>query len=68
MKNKNKQLSIFDQQSNDNQDFFNKKRSWSASKHRILLKYLQSFCYTFSKDHTKINYVDGFAGNSLSTN
>ncbi|PSN19444.1 hypothetical protein C7271_07250 [filamentous cyanobacterium CCP5] len=59
----NEQLSLFSQE--DSQDFFDRKRSWSASKHRLLLKFLQSFCYVLGggKYPSKnLNYVDGFAG------
>lgn len=59
------QLSIFSENPHELQDFFGKKRSWSASKHRLLLKYLQSFCYVLSGGKypsQTLNYVDGFAG------
>jgi three-Cys-motif partner protein len=62
------QLSIFNQSNepNDSVDFFKKKRLWSASKHRIMLKYIQSFCYNLGGKQpyqSKIlNYIDGFAG------
>ncbi len=61
------QLSLnFNSDSESSQQFFVCKRSWSASKHRIILKYLQAHCYNlggnknFQSEH--INYVDGFAG------
>lgn len=61
-----KQLSIFDQQPEDPNNFFSRKRHWSAAKHRILLRYLQSYCYSLggnkSYQSRYINYVDGFAG------
>jgi three-Cys-motif partner protein len=61
-----KQLSLFEQQPEDSGDFFTRKRSWSASKHRIMLKYIQSFCYNLGGDQPYqskyLNYVDGFAG------
>lgn len=59
------QLSLFSDNSQKSQDFFGRKRSWSASKHRLLLKYLQSFCYVLSGGEYPsevLNYVDGFAG------
>lgn len=52
--------------SESSQEFFTCKRSWSASKHRIILRYIQAHCYNlggskkFQSRH--INYVDGFAG------
>mgnify|MGYP003564724589 CR=1 FL=1 len=55
---KGQQLSLWGKE--DDQDFFKDKRDWSAAKHRILLKYIQSFCYTLNSEY--INYVDGFAG------
>ena len=60
------QLSLFDQQPDDANNFFNRKRDWSASKHRILLRYIQAHCYNLggrkSYQSRYINYVDGFAG------
>jgi hypothetical protein len=60
-----KQLSLFANDS-ESANYFNRKREWSASKHRIMLKYIQSFCYNLGGDNiyqSKIlNYVDGFAG------
>ncbi len=60
------QLSLFDQQPDDSNNFFNRKRDWSAAKHRILLRYIQAHCYNLggSKSYQSryINYVDGFAG------
>jgi three-Cys-motif partner protein len=60
-----KQLSLFDETGNSDR-YFKRKRSWSASKHRIILKYLQSFCYNLGGNkpyQSKVlNYVDGFAG------
>ncbi|BAY98222.1 hypothetical protein NIES37_21700 [Tolypothrix tenuis PCC 7101] len=57
-----KQLSLFDQQPEDSNKFFTRKRSWSAAKHRIMLRYIQAFCYSLASNNTYINYVDGFAG------
>ncbi|MHC5756994.1 three-Cys-motif partner protein TcmP [Nostoc sp.] len=61
-----KQLSLFDQQPEDSNKFFARKRPWSAAKHRIMLKYIQAHCYNLggSKPYQSmhINYVDGFAG------
>jgi len=60
------QLSIFNSDSQSSQEFFTRKRSWSASKHRIILRYIQSCCYNLGGDKNFqspcINYVDGFAG------
>jgi three-Cys-motif partner protein len=62
----NKQLSIFDGQQEDSESYFASKRDWSASKHRIMLRYIQAFCYnlggTESFQSPYLNYVDGFAG------
>lgn len=61
-----KQLSLFSEEPENPENFFERKRDWSASKHRILLKYLQAFCYNlggnekYQSEH--INYVDAFAG------
>ncbi|MHC5775828.1 three-Cys-motif partner protein TcmP [Nostoc sp.] len=61
-----KQLSLFDQQPEDSNKFFARKRPWSAAKHRIMLKYIQAHCYNLggrkSYQSMYINYVDGFAG------
>ncbi|MBW4556768.1 MAG: three-Cys-motif partner protein TcmP [Trichormus sp. ATA11-4-KO1] len=61
-----KQLSLFDQQPEDSNKFFTRKRPWSAAKHRIMLRYIQAHCYNLggSKPYQSmyINYVDGFAG------
>lgn len=61
-----KQLFLFDQQPEDSNKFFARKRPWSAAKHRIMLKYIQAHCYNLggSKSYQSmyINYVDGFAG------
>lgn len=58
-----KQLSLFDQHP---EDFFTIKRPWSASKHRIMLRYIQAFCYNLGGKEVYqsmyLNYVDGFAG------
>jgi hypothetical protein len=60
------QLSLPLGNSNDSENYFTRKRSWSASKHRILLRYIQSYCYNlggngnYQSEH--LNYVDGFAG------
>ena len=66
MTNEQKQLELFDYHPENNQDFFIKKRLWSAAKHRILLKYIQAHCYSLGggKKYQSeyINYVDGFAG------
>ena len=60
------QLSLFNQLTENQQDFFIRKRPWSAAKHRILLKYIQAHCYNLGGDQAfqskHINYVDGFAG------
>lgn len=59
-------LPLFLQNSNDSENYFTRKRSWSASKHRIMLRYIQSYCYNlggnenYQSEH--LNYVDGFAG------
>ncbi|MGK7945418.1 MAG: three-Cys-motif partner protein TcmP [Microcystaceae cyanobacterium] len=59
------QLNLFNQDDNSH-SYFTKKRSWSASKHRIMLKYIQSFCYNLGGNKgyqsSVLNYVDGFAG------
>lgn len=61
-----KQLSLFSEEPNNPENYFTRKRSWSASKHRIMLRYIQSFCYNlggnkpYQSEH--LNYVDGFAG------
>lgn len=55
-----KQLSLFEQYPEDSNEFFTRKREWSVAKHRIMLRYIQAFCYSLNS-HT-INYVDGFAG------
>lgn len=59
----NEQLSLFNTGDNSD-DFFNKKRDWSASKHRVMLKYIQAFCYNLQSQSQvlNLNYVDGFAG------
>ena len=60
------QLCLFSQNPEDSENFFTRKREWSASKHRILLRYIQSYCYNLGGDKgyqsKYINYVDGFAG------
>lgn len=60
------QINLFEQNLEGSQEFFTRKRSWSASKHRIMLRYLQSHCYNLGGDKTfqsmHINYVDGWAG------
>jgi len=59
-------LPLFLGNSNDSENYFTRKRSWSASKHRIMLRYIQCFCYNlggekaYQSEH--LNYVDGFAG------
>ncbi|MBD2693840.1 hypothetical protein [Anabaena catenula] len=57
-----KQLSLFD----DEPEYFNRKRTWTAAKHRIMLRYIQAFCYNLggSKPFQSkyLNYVDGFGG------
>lgn len=66
MSNGQLSLNLFGEHPEETQNFFTKKRSWSASKHRIILKYIQSQCYSlggkksFQSQH--INYIDGFAG------
>jgi three-Cys-motif partner protein len=61
-----KQLSLFEQDPDDTSSFFTRKRSWSAAKHRIMLRYIQAHCYnlggTKSYQSQYLNYVDGFAG------
>lgn len=63
------QLSLFDAQPEKSDHYFGKKRSWSAAKHRVMLRYIQSFCYTLggSKKFQSpiLNYVDGFAGEGV---
>jgi three-Cys-motif partner protein len=61
--NNEEQLSLdFNNQNEQNsEDYFASKRDWSASKHRILLRYIQSFVYNLS-NYNQINYVDGFSG------
>lgn len=60
------QLSLFSTESNSSDSYFTRKRSWSASKHRILLRYIQSYCYNLGGNKAyqsdQINYVDCFAG------
>lgn len=61
------QLSFnFGHDSDSTQEFFAIKRSWSASKHRIMLRYIQAHCYNLGGNKIfqsrNINYVDGFAG------
>ncbi|MBD2566924.1 three-Cys-motif partner protein TcmP [Anabaena lutea] len=57
-----KQLSLF----SDEPEYFNRKRTWTAAKHRIMLRYIQTFCYTLGGSQgfqsKYLNYVDGFAG------
>ena len=59
-------FSLFPEEPNNQENYFTRKRSWSASKHRIMLRYIQSFCYNlggnkpYQSEH--LNYVDGFAG------
>jgi len=57
-----KQLSLFEEQPEDSNEFFDCKRSWSVAKHRIMLKYIHAFCYSLGGNFNTINYVDGFAG------
>lgn len=60
------ELDLFGQSEEDSSTFFTRKRPWSAAKHRILLQYIQAYCYNlggnrpFQSPH--MNYVDGFAG------
>jgi three-Cys-motif partner protein len=60
------QLSLFPEEPDNKENYFTRKRSWSASKHRIMLRYIQSFCYNLGGDKSyqskHLNYVDGFAG------
>lgn len=60
------QLNLFAQQPEDSENFFARKRVWSAAKHRILLKYIQAFSYNLGGDQNfqskHLNFVDGFAG------
>ncbi|MCY6490763.1 three-Cys-motif partner protein TcmP [Leptolyngbya sp. GGD] len=62
----NIQLDLFSQNSESSQEFFTRKRSWSAAKHRIMLRYIQSYCYNLGGEKASqskhLNYVDGFAG------
>lgn len=60
------QLSLFADLFEDPANYFTRKRHWSASKHRIILKYIQAHCYNLGGNKfyqsQYINYVDGFAG------
>ena len=64
--NKSHQISLFESSSEDSRTFFTRKRSWSASKHRIILRYIQAQCYNLggSKSYQSrhMNYIDAFAG------
>lgn len=71
MSGKQLELNLFGQQPNEpepenSKDFFIRKRTWSAAKHRIMLRYIQAHCYILggNKPYQSkyINYVDGFAG------
>ncbi|QSV64991.1 MAG: three-Cys-motif partner protein TcmP [Dolichospermum sp. DL01] len=53
-----KQLSLF----GDEREYFNRKRTWTATKHRIMLRYIQAFCYKLGSSNIYLNYVDGFSG------
>jgi len=59
-------LPLFPEEPNNSENYFTRKRSWSASKHRIMLRYIQSYCYNLGGDKPyqseHLNYVDGFAG------
>ncbi len=61
-----KQLSLFPEENDNSESFFTRKREWSASKHRIMLRYIQAHCYNLGGDKSYqskyINYGDGFAG------
>lgn len=60
------QLSLFPEDPDNKENYFTRKRSWSASKHRIMLRFIQSFCFNLGGDKPyqskHLNYVDGFAG------
>lgn len=43
-------------------DFFHEIRFWSRTKHRILEKYLDAYLRKRGGSHSRIYYVDGFAG------
>lgn len=66
MTEKQRQLSLFDENSENSDTFFTRKRPWSAAKHRILLRYIQAYCYNLGGNRPfqsrYANYVDGFAG------
>jgi len=59
-------FSLFPEEQNNQENYFTRKRSWSAAKHRIMLRYIQSYCYNLggnkSYQSESLNYVDGFAG------
>ncbi|MEA5579303.1 three-Cys-motif partner protein TcmP [Anabaena sp. UHCC 0451] len=61
-KQKDIQQSLF----GDEREYFNRKRTWTATKHRIMLRYIQAFCYNLGGSQgfqsNYLNYVDGFAG------
>jgi hypothetical protein len=65
MTNQPSQLDLFGS-SDDSENFFNRKQNWSIIKHRVMLRYIQSFCYNLGGDSEyqskTLNYVDGFAG------
>lgn len=56
------QLNLFSEAQQNSENYFTRKRSWSAVKHRILLRYIQAYCYNLGGSHQYVNYVDGFAG------
>jgi three-Cys-motif partner protein len=55
-------LSLFPENAENEGNYFQQKRNWSASKHRILLRYIQAHCYNLGGRHKLMNYVDGFSG------
>ena len=59
-------FSLFPEEPNNQENYFTRKRSWSAAKHRIMLRYIQSYCYNLGGNKAyqseSLNYVDGFAG------
>jgi three-Cys-motif partner protein len=59
-------FSLFPEEPNNQENYFTRKRSWSAAKHRIMLRYIQSYCYNLGGNKPyqseSLNYVDGFAG------
>ncbi|MEM9906370.1 MAG: three-Cys-motif partner protein TcmP [Cyanobacteria bacterium P01_D01_bin.44] len=64
-----KQLNLLESYQGSENNFFYRKRSWSAAKHRIILRYIQAYCYTLGGSKVyqsnRINYIDGFAGTGV---